>query len=334
MYKKIFWLTAFAFNGLIILAFWWQSSGDTLQSGSLGLLTALGRLSGLLAAYFILLQFFLMGRTPLLERAFGLDKLSRLHHLSGQWGIIFLLAHPLLLTFSYSRILGISFGQQISDFLFRYEEVGAAVLALVIFLVVVSSSIYLARKNLPYEWWYFIHLAAYLAVFLSFSHQMELGTDLNGNIIFYGYWLILYIVVFVSQALFRFLRPLYFFYQHRFYVKRVVRENYNTVSLYIGGRNLNAFPVQAGQFMILRFLTKKLWWQAHPFSLSLAPHGQELRVTIKGLGDFTNQVANVAAGAQIIIDGPYGVFTELKDAAGKILLIAGGIGITPIRSLA
>jgi ferredoxin-NADP reductase len=35
----------------------------------------------------------------------------------------------------------------------------------------------------------------------------------------------------------------------------------------------------------------------------------------------------------VLIDGPYGVFTAQKIVKNKILFIAGGIGITPIRSL-
>ena len=36
----------------------------------------------------------------------------------------------------------------------------------------------------------------------------------------------------------------------------------------------------------------------------------------------------------MLIDGPYGVFTQDRCRSAKALLIAAGIGITPIRSLA
>lgn len=63
------------------------------------------------------------------------------------------------------------------------------------------------------------------------------------------------------------------------------------------------------------------------------PTGEELRITVKEVGDFTRRVGLLPLGTRIIIDGPYGVFTEWFSVSSKVLFIAGGIGITPIRSL-
>ncbi len=333
MSKKTAWHIVFWFNWLIIFYFWWQGSGDLVSAGLPSLTIAAGRLAGLSAAYMILLQFFFMGRTPWLERVFGLDVLSRLHHRNGRRGIVLLLFHPVLLILGYRSLAGVSLIEQTKTFLFGYEYVLWAAIGLGLFLIVVGTSIYIVRNRIRYESWYFVHLLAYLAVFLSFFHQINVGTDLVLSKVFYGYWLFLYAAVFTNHAIFRFARPVYNYFRHKFYVSRVVRENYNTVSVYIRGRDLDRFNIHPGQFMILRFFTQGLWWQAHPFSLSFVPNGQELRVTIKELGDFTKQVANIKSGTKLLIDGPYGVFTELFSVSPKVLLIAGGIGITPIRGL-
>lgn len=332
-YKRTVWHIALWANWALILGFWWNGSGDMMNQGATSVAVALGRLAGLSAAYMILLQFFFMGRTPWLERVFGLDKLSRIHHTNGKWGLIMLLMHPLLLTWGYGKLSGATFKNQFVSFLTEYEHVWLAGISLMLFIIVVGSSLYIVRKKLRYEAWYFVHLFAYLAVFSSFFHQIKLGTTLLSSNIFYMYWLALYTFVFANHLVFRFARPVYNFYKHRFVVSRVVRENYNTVSVYISGKDLSSFNIYPGQFMILRFLSKGLWWQSHPFSLSIIPDGKELRVTIKELGDFTKQVAQVIPGTQIMIDGPYGVFTELFSVSPKVLFIAGGIGITPIRSL-
>ncbi|MDO8495129.1 MAG: ferredoxin reductase family protein [bacterium] len=331
--KKLFWQILLWANWAVILGFWWNGSGGLFNQGLPWALIALGRLAGLAAAYMILQQFFFMGRLPLLEGTFGLDKLSRIHHTNGQRGLVLLLFHPALLILGNKALSGEGFIGQFKLFLMDYEHIWLALVGLSLFVAVVAVSLSIVMNKLRYESWYFVHLLVYGAIFSSFWHQIEGGTDLLRNQIFYGYWIALYTIVFTVHLTFRFLRPLYCNFRHGFYVGRIVRENYNTVSIYIRGRQLDKFNINPGQFMILRFLDKKLWWQAHPFSLSMMPNGQELRVTVKELGDFTKQVAGLRESTKIIIDGPYGVFTELFSSSPKVLFIAGGIGITPIRSL-
>ena len=331
--KKIFWHTLLWFNWGIIFWFWFWGAKNLNFNNLADLTIIFGRLSGLAAAYMILLQFFFMGRTPFLERVFGLDKLAKIHKKNGKWGFYFLILHPILLTWGYSRLAQISLTDQFLDFFTHYPHVYLATIGLILFIIVIAASIKISRSRLRYEWWYFVHLTAYLAVFFSFWHQIRVGTDLLSSQIFYWYWIALYIFVFSNHIVFRFLRPIYNFFRHQFYVKDIVRETHQAVSVYIGGKNFYKFKIYPGQFMIFRFLAKIFWWQAHPFSLSILPDGKQLRITVKNLGDFTGQVPNLKIGTKVFIDGPYGVFTDLFSVSDKILLIAGGIGITPIRSL-
>ncbi|OGY43865.1 MAG: hypothetical protein A2729_05285 [Candidatus Buchananbacteria bacterium RIFCSPHIGHO2_01_FULL_39_14] len=331
--KKIFWHTLLWLNWGIIFWFWWTNSGKLISPNLADMAIVFGRLAGLVAAYMILLQFFFMGRLPFLERVFGLDKLAKIHKKNGKWGFYFLILHPILLVWGYSRLAKISLVDQFLDFFFNYPHVYLAVIGLILFIIVVISSIKISRSRLRYEWWYFVHLIAYLAVFTSFWHQIRVGTDLLSSQIFYWYWIWLYLFVFANHLIFRFVRPIYNFFRHQFYVIDVVRETYQAVSIYIGGKNLDRFQIHPGQFMIFRFLAKKFWWQAHPFSLSILPEGKQLRITVKALGDFTAQISDLKIGTRILIDGPYGVFTDLFCVSPKVLLLAGGIGITPIRSL-
>src|SRR3990167_7197643 len=268
--KKIFWHTLLWLNWGIIFWFWWTNSGKLISPNLADMAIVFGRLAGLVAAYMILLQFFFMGRLPFLERVFGLDKLAKIHKKNGKWGFYFLILHPSLLVWGYSRLAKISL-------------------------------IKISRSRLRYEWWYFVHLIAYLAVFTSFWHQIRVGTDLLSSQIFYWYWIWLYLFVFANHLIFRFVRPIYNFFRHQFYVIDVVRETYQAVSIYIGGKNLDRFKIHPGQFMIFRFLAKKFWWQAHPFSLSILPEGKQLRITVKALGDFTAQISDLKIGTRILI---------------------------------
>ena len=92
-------------------------------------------------------------------------------------------------------------------------------------------------------------------------------------------------------------------------------------------------PAQAGQFMIWRFPGFGRWWEANPFSLSAAPDGRTLRLTAKAVGTTSARLRTVPVGTRVFAEGPYGAFTALTRTKSATLLIAGGVGITPIRAL-
>lgn len=331
--NKYVWYGALVVHLAIVLWFWWRGSGALLFQDAGSAILSVGRLFGLLAATSVLLQFALMGRNVYLERTFGLDRLSRFHHITGLTTIGFILTHPVLLVVGYAQLSGVSLWAQFLSFLFGYQHVLWAFLGLLLFLLVVATSITIVRSKMRYEAWYFVHLIVYVATFLSFFHQHEVGTDFLISRLFNGYWFFLYGLVMTSQLGYRFVRPVWRLWKYQFRVEKVVRENYNVTSVYITGRHLEQFPIVAGQFMIFRFLAKGFWWQAHPFSLSSWPDRKGLRITVKAVGDFTSMIPNLKVGTKILIDGPYGIFTDWVLQAQKALLLAGGIGITPVRSL-
>lgn len=320
-------------NLLIIFFFWGNNSGLLLRQGLPNVLISLGRLFGLLAVYFVLLQFLLIGRAVWIEKTFGLDKLFQLHHLNGLFSMVFIIFHPIFLIIGYAFATKKSVFDQFAIFLTSYEDVSRAFIAVIIFIVIVFSSIYIARKKLKYESWYFIHIFTYLAVLLAWGHQLKNGEDFLVNKAFVYYWYGLYTFVFGNVLVFRFFKILYLFIKHKFVVEKIVKETDDVVSVYISGKSINQFQVEPGQFMIFRFLTKDFWWQTHPFSLSQIPNGKNIRITVKNVGDFTSQLPSIKKGVSVMIDGPFGTFTKEQSKKEKLLLIVGGIGITPIHSL-
>jgi len=121
--------------------------------------------------------------------------------------------------------------------------------------------------------------------------------------------------------------------RHRLRVTRVVEEAPGVVSVEIGGVGLDRLRARAGQFFTWRFLTHGRWWEAHPFSLSAAPDGRRLRITVKGVGDYTAALRAIPPGTRVIAEGPFGAFTAAARRRPRVVLIAGGVGITPIRAL-
>ena len=70
-----------------------------------------------------------------------------------------------------------------------------------------------------------------------------------------------------------------------------------------------------------------------PVFLSEAPDGRSLRMTAKAVGDYTSSLRELEPGTRVVAEGPFGVFTSDARRCDKTVLIAGGIGITPIRAL-
>jgi len=89
-----------------------------------------------------------------------------------------------------------------------------------------------------------------------------------------------------------------------------------------------------GQFVFVSFKNANISREVHPFSISSGVHERELRLTIKSLGDWTNDVRHIAVGAAVDVEGPFGGFTEKRAMMDSEVWVAGGIGITPFLSRA
>ena len=56
-------------------------------------------------------------------------------------------------------------------------------------------------------------------------------------------------------------------------------------------------------------------------------------MTAKAVGAASAGLRHLPVGTRVFVEGPYGAFTALHQAPAATLLIAGGVGITPIRAL-
>lgn len=329
--KKVLLFLAFFGNLIVILSFWWLNSGPLLTSGDTGsMLIALGRVLGLLVEFMILVQLMLIGRVRFIEQLFGFDKLNRIHRTLGIYIVCTLIFHPTLLILGYAISGNVSLISQFFDFIYNWEDVFKAFLGFLILLTAVGISISIIRKKLKYETWYFSHLFIYLAIILFFGHQVNTAESSDQR--FYYYWYTLNFIIFGLVICYRFVRPLFLAFRYTFEVEKVVQENALITSVYITGNNIASYKFQAGQYVHVTFLTKGMWY-THPFSLSAAPNGKHLRLSIKSSGDFTSNILSLKPGTKMIIDGPFGIFTEKSAKTQKFLFIAAGIGITPIYAM-
>ncbi|WP_030861397.1 ferric reductase-like transmembrane domain-containing protein [Streptomyces sp. NRRL S-37] len=296
-------------------------------------LVVLGRLTGLYAALLMAFQLLLVARLPWLDRRIGMDRLTLWHRWVG-FGLLWtLLGHAVFITFGYAEMSSMDPVNQLVDLAETVEGVLRAVVALALILVVGAVSARRARRRLAYETWHFIHLYTYVAVVLAFTHQVAVGSTFTASAAATAYWYGLWGAALTAVVAGRLVLPLWRNRRHRFRVTAVVPENDNVVSVHITGRDLDRLPARAGQFFLWRFLTKDRWWQANPFSLSAAPDGRTLRLTAKAAGDGSAALRHLKPGTRVFAEGPYGAFTTLHRTRPDALLIAGGVGVTPIRAL-
>lgn len=275
----------------------------------------------------------MISRLPPIERWLGFDRMTVWHRTNGKLVVGLVAAHVVLTTTGYALVDRLAIPSEGSRVLVGYSGMIAATVGTALFFVILLSSIVIVRRGLRYETWCLVHVFAYLGIALAWFHQLPTGNEFITNRAATDYWESLYLFTLVAVIAYRVIRPAVRAARFRLRVDQVIEEAEDVVSIHITGRYLDQLGARAGQFFLWRFLDRRRGWQAHPFSLSASPDGERLRITVKGVGDFSRQLRDVRVGTRIVAEGPFGVFTADARQRDRTVLIAGGIGITPIRAL-
>lgn len=295
-------------------------------------MTAAGRVTGLLGGYAIVVALLLMCRAPWIDHGLGTDRLARWHAMSGRYVIGLLSAHAVLITWGYSITSGTGLVAQTNVMLTVIPDVLLAVIGYGVLVAVGVISARQVRKRVSYETWYAIHLLTYVAIGLSFLHVLSVGADFQTGWA-KNFWIAMYAGVGALLLWYRWLNPVVNAVRHRPRVSAVTAEAPGVVSVVISGRDLDRLGAEAGQFFRWRFLTPSGWWQSNPYSLSAVPTDSELRITVKALGRHSAALRGLTPGTRVVIEGPYGALTSARRRNHGVLLLAGGIGITPLRAM-
>ncbi len=314
--------------GLAVTAESWRQLG--LPGG---VATFLGNLTGLSGAYLALIMVLLVSRIPAVERVLGQDGLLAWHRRLAPWPISLIIAHAVLLTYGYAQAARTGVWHEVGTVIRAYPNMLTATVGLGIMVAIAIVSIHAIRRRLRRETWWAIHLFMYLALALAFAHEIALGPSFVGHPLTTLVWSVVWASTAGVVLVYRFGLPLFRTLRHRLEIVEVRPEGPGTVSLICRGRNLDRLAIAGGQFFEWRFLTRGMWWQAHPFSLSARPQPPFVRLTVKAVGDFSSAVAQLRPGTLVAVEGPYGAFTTHARRRSKVVLIAGGIGVTAVRSL-
>jgi predicted ferric reductase len=275
------------------------------------------------------MQFALVARFRTVAAPFGQDALVLFHRQIGFVSLAMILAHPILLFVSNTDYL---------DLLRVWEapwRARFAVAATVLLLVLIGLSVWRKQLRLSYEWWQLTHgVLAVAVVALAVAHVWLVGYYVDGPVK-RGLWVVYSGLLVGLLGWVRVVRPALRL-RTPWEVVRVDPEPGRSNTLVLRPVGHPGFSFQPGQFAWLVVGGSPFRLTQHPFSFSSpadVPEGGEIAFTIKARGDFTNQISSLAPGTRVYVDGPHGVFSSDREQGAGYVLLAGGVGITPVYSM-
>jgi 3-phenylpropionate/trans-cinnamate dioxygenase ferredoxin reductase subunit len=287
---------------------------------------------GLLATSMLVCAVVLPSRVRSLTRTFGIDGVLAIHRFVGLAVTLLVGLHIVLVVIAKPANLALF------DVMHAPNRARAAVGATVALGALIALTVLRRRLRHRYEVWRWAHLAlAGTALVLSALHIWWLNHLIRnpsmralfaafalGVLVVLGYrWL--WMPVFGAG---------------REYVVREIRPESSTVSTLVlepkrsrSRRGYRALEFAPGQFAWLR-LQPSVRAEEHPFTIASSAHlGLWTEFTIRHSGDFTSELRLLRPGSPVWIDGPHGAFTlDLQRTTG-LVMIAGGVGITPMMSM-
>jgi predicted ferric reductase len=296
-------------------------------------LATVSRVAALIGSYFAILGIFLVARIPAVERGVGHDRLVAWHRTLGPWSLYLILLHFVLVSVSFAGQDQIPLYKEIWNFLNDYPWMWQALAGFILMMLAGVTSYRKARAKMSYETWWIIHIYTYIAIAISFMHQVLNGQMFVGHPLNRAYWTALYVLMAGAVIFYRIGIPLVRSLRVGLVVEQVVEEAPGLISVIMRGRNVKSLTAEGGQFFGWRFLTRGHFLMSHPYSLSAAPTDKHLRITIKDLGDHSRATRHIKPGTRVFVEGPYGAFTAGRATQPHLVMVGGGVGITPIRAL-
>ena len=297
------------------------------QSPERGFWVEFGVALGFIGLAMLCLQSVLTARYPKLSGAVGQDTMLQFHRQTGLVAFGFVLAHPIVLLLANSSNW---------DFLDpRVNFLRAIFLIFVVFALpaLIVTSLWRESFRLPYQWWRLGHGAlALMILVVGLVHITRVHyylADPWKQVV----WVAMGTASIVSILYVRALKPLRV-RRHPYRLVDVSPAASRTWTLTLEPEHGEVLDFRAGQFAFLTLADTPFSLEQHPFSIaSSADQRDRLEFAVKELGDYTDTIGTTPVGQVGFVDGPYGSLQLPTDPTAGILMIAGGIGISPIMSM-
>jgi len=329
MKKAIFFILYFLSPILPIAAIYLSNPG---YYGGAGLIPMV---LGAAAFTWLNAQLIISARPKLIESTFGLDRIFRFHSLMPVIAIAAAFVHKIVKGDSFEESLKTQLGDA-AIVIF----IVVSVLALVFMIDTIVQWIkplgivrqYVVKLFVgKYNIQKLLHNAVVAAVILVFLHVMLSYSAKN----------IFVKTVYIAY----FAAPMGFYLYHKVVMRYFLSKKYVVEKVTVESESMSTITLKPqsgkvgkylpGQFGFIRIQCEGISGEEHPFSLTSEPTNTEtISMTIKNLGDWTADVQKIKPGSKARLTGPYGRFSPLLYPADKtVVLIAGGVGITPILSI-
>ena len=292
-----------------------------------GPLRVVSLVAALAAASLLVLTFVLPSRFRPVTGYLGVERLLRNHRALALAAVTLVAVHVGVV------IVRPGPGMAVLDLRSAPPRVWAALIATAGLVGIVVLGMSRRRRRPRYEGWRLVHvLLAHVVLLATALHVLWLGdlTRFSSARLWFQTLAVLLVLAFLHRWVWRPLRS----YRNRYVVDEVrhVSPTATTLVLHAAGHPGVAF--RPGQFAWLKIGTSPYVFEEHPFTIaSAATEPWRKEFTIKGMGDFSELIAGLRPGRSVFIDGPHGSFTLDGLRSDRFVLIAGGVGITPMLSM-
>ncbi len=292
----------------------------------------LARVSGIAALAMFLMQFVTSGRYETISGRIGLDRSMSFHRVAGYGAVLMVAVHITAFLLRGRAVWSVeTLWARFVGYLVDPDML-TGVIAIALALVLVPAAVWLRRGPLPYAVWRVLHglLALGIGGF-ALHHAItnaRFASDIYGSTTIY----LLAGIAVLALGSVHLIRP-FWAYRKGFRVKSARDLNPSVTELVLEAPEASRFSFAAGQFAWLT-VNGRHTITDNPFSIASAPSElPELKFLIRKVGDMTNAVWQLQPGQKVGVDGPHGSFSLAEAGPGPLVLIAGGIGIAPIRSI-
>jgi predicted ferric reductase len=322
---RVAWMSGFgAIVGAPALAYLAMPSPGSLWD-------RLSVLTGLLALSALVCAAILPSRVRSLNRAFGIESVIDVHRFLGVASAALVFAHlACVVAAEPANVV-------LLDLTAAPSRAQAATIATLALVALAVLAVLRSRAQLSYELWKWSHVAL-AATVLGFSalHVFLLDQLVRDALVgtMFALFAAVLAVVFGHRWVWR---PLYD-PSTEFVVRDVRRENATVSTLVLeprrrrGAQPATTWAFAPGQFAWIR-LDRSVMAEEHPFTIASSAHSDATEFTIRHAGDFTRALRRLPQGASVWVDGPHGAFTNDVQTSDGFVMIAGGVGVTPMMSM-
>lgn len=275
----------------------------------------------------ILFWQFLLGIRGLVSKVIpDLIWVNDLHKKLGKYGFILILFHPVLMTVFYLgsgiNLIGPKFETDFD----KFKSVGVLAFTLLVVVWIASA---ILKSKIRFRPWKRLHFLVYIALPLVIIHGLNIGMTLGTNQMLKNYWFFLSVILTIAIVYRLLLNIGIFKSKYEIVEMRKLTPDTTQIVMKPVSKRLDPLP---GQFI---YIQNDHFGETHPFTVShFEDESGLLSITPKSVGMFTTDMQKLEVGKIVYLDGPFGVFTQEAYTTEKpIVIIAGGIGITPFMRL-